>query len=140
MDGNIIANQPLTLYLGSITVHGNLISNGRGSASEFRNFPTKDDTIDGNLSIQGWQGGWFGVIRVDVGGNAIVSGNASVMTDDGSPPPDPDSTEVQTNHIGGNLICQHNTPPAQVNPVDLGQPNTVGSKEIGECAVFDAAH
>jgi hypothetical protein len=136
IDGNLTANQPLTLYLGGITVHGNLVSNGGGSgpAGPFRNFPTKDDRVGGNLVIQGWQGGWIGVIRVDVGGNAIVSKNASVVTPDGSPPPDSDSTEVQTNHIGGNLICQGNTPPAQVNPGDGGQPNVVAGQKIGECA------
>jgi hypothetical protein len=128
VDGNIIANQPLTLYLGGITVHGNLISNGGGPglAGPFRNFPSKDDTIDGNLIIQGWQGGWAGVIRTTVGGNLIYSKNASVV--------DPDSNEVQTNVISGNLICQGNTPPAQVNPAEGGQPNVVGGQKIGQCA------
>jgi hypothetical protein len=39
-----------------------------------------------------------------------------------------------TNTIGGNLICQNNTPPAQVNPDDGGLPNTVTGNKIGECA------
>ena len=136
VDGNIVADQPLSLYLSFVTVHGSVISNGGGSgpAGPFRNFPTKDNTIDGNLIVQGWQGGWLGVIRNHVGGNVIVSGNASVVTDDGSPPPDTDSTEVMTNVIGGNLICQDNTPAAQVNPADGGQPNTVTGRKIGECA------
>ena len=40
VDGNIIANQPLSLYLSFLTVHGNVISNGGGGgpAGEFRNF------------------------------------------------------------------------------------------------------
>jgi hypothetical protein len=127
--GNIIANQPLTLYLGGMTVHGNVVSNGGGDPG--RNFPIKDDTIDGNLIIQGWSGLWLGVIRATVGGNVIVSNNVAADT---SQLPGSDSSEVQTNHISGNLICQGNSPAAQVNPDDLGQPNTVGGRKIGQCA------
>ena len=129
VDGNITANHPLTLYLGGITVHGNLISNGGGDPS--RNFPIKDDTVDGNLSLQGWSGLWLGVIRVEVGGNAIVSKNKST---DPSTLPGSDSTEVMTNTISGNLICHGNTPAAQVNALDGGLPNTVSGRKIGECA------
>lgn len=127
--GNIIADQPLTLYLGGITVHGNLVSHGGGDPG--RNFPIKDDTIDGNLVIQGWSGLWLGVIRDTVGGNAIVSKNVAADT---SQEPGSDSTEVQTNHIGRNLICRRNAPAAQVNPNDGGQPNVVGGRKLGQCA------
>ena len=141
--GNIVSSlsssptsQPLSLYLSFITVHGNVISNGGGSgpAGPFRNFPIKDNTIDGNLIVQGWQGGWIGLIRNAVGGNVIFSKNASVVLEDGTPGTDEDANEVQTNTIGGNLICQRNTPAAQVNAIDDGQPNTVGGKKIGQCA------
>lgn len=135
VNGNINANQPLDLYLSGITVHGNVISNGGGpGTSQFLNFPTKDDIIDGNLIMQGWQGGWIGAIRDVVGGNLNVSNNASVVTDDGSSPPDSDSTEVMTNTVEGNLICHGNSPAAQVNPADGGQPNSVSGNKIGECA------
>jgi hypothetical protein len=136
VDGNIVANQALDLYLGGMTVHGNVISNGGGPgpSGTFRNLPLKDDTIDGNLIVHGWQGGWWGIIRDTVGGNVDVSGNVSVLTDDGSPPPDTDSSEVMTNTISGNLVCHNNTPAAQVNPDDGGQPNTVEGNAVGECA------
>lgn len=149
VDGNIVALQPLSLYLSGITVHGNVTSIGGGSgpSGEFRNFPTKDDSIDGNLVVLGWHGGWLGVIRDHVGGNVIVMGNASVVIESppgcdpeaggctGSEPgTDLDSTEVQTNVVGGNLICLFNHPRAQVNPADGGQPNVVAGHEIGECA------
>jgi hypothetical protein len=145
--GDIVANQPLTLYLGSITVGGNVISNGGGllstSAEDFRNFPVKDNVIHGNLIIQGWQGGWIGLIRNHVDGNVIFTRNASLShppsfpgepPDAGGPGTDPDSSEVQTNSISGNLICHGNTPPAQVNSLDGGLPNDVGGNAIGECA------
>jgi hypothetical protein len=147
VNGNIVANQPLSLYLSFATVHGNVVSNGGGSATDFRNFPIKDNTIDGNLVVQGWHGGWLGVIRNEVGGNVIVSKNASVVmptecTGEGEtevcnnigPGVDEDSTEVQTNIINGNLLCQGNVPAAQVNALDGGQPNDVGRNAIGQCA------
>ena len=121
VNGNIVAKQPLTLYLGAITVHGNVVSNGGGDPT--RNFPIKDDTVGGNLILQGWHGLWLGAIRDTVGGNLIVSKNTAA---DPSQLPGSDSTEVQTNNVKGNLICQGNTPAAQVNPDDGGQPNIVG--------------
>jgi len=147
VNGNITAEKPLTLYLSFTTVHGNVVSNGGGSSTDFRNFPIKDNTIDGNLVIQDWHGGWIGVIRDHVGGNVIVSKNGSVMMElpedcdaeagectGAGPGFDPDSTEVQTNWIDGNLICKANSPVAQVNALDGGQPNVVGGQAIGECA------
>jgi hypothetical protein len=147
VNGDIVANQPLSLYLSFATVHGNVVSNGGGTAADFRNFPIKDNTIDGNLVVQGWHGGWFGVIRNRVGGNVIVSKNASVVmptecTGEGEdevcnnigPGVDEDSTEVQTNIINGNLICQGNVPAAQVNALDGGEANDVGGIAVGQCA------
>jgi hypothetical protein len=135
VDGNIVANQPLSLYLGAITVHGNVVSTGGGggTSGEFRNFPTKDDVIDGNLIVQGWRGGWLGVIRNHVSGNVIVSDNESVLTEEG-PGVDDDSNEVMSNVIRGNLICFGNTPKAQVNAADAGTPNVVSGVKVGQCA------
>ena len=138
--GNVIADQPLTLYLSFLTIHGNLISNGGGGGvnGEFRNFPTKDNTIDGNVVVTGWTGGWIGLIRNHVGGNVVFSHNRSVINGLVDPPVpgvvDSDSSEVMTNVIAGNLICVGNTPAAQVNPEDGGQPNSVGGRKIGQCA------
>lgn len=140
VDGNVIANQPLSLYLSFLTIHGNLVSNGGGGGvtGEFRNFPTKDNTIDGNAIIQGWTGGWIGFIRNQVGGNVVFSNNTSVINGLVDPPVpgqvDSDSSEIMTNVIQGNLICQGNTPAAQVNPDDGGQPNVVGGQKVGQCA------
>jgi hypothetical protein len=140
VDGSLVADAPLSLYVSFTTVHGNFISNGGGGGAtgEFRNFPTKDDTVDGNLIIQGWTGGWIGIIRDHVGGNVVFSNNTSVLTFDeetGMPVPgtDPDSSEVATNVIGGNLICQNNTPGAQLGDSG-GVPNVVGGRKIGQCS------
>ena len=142
--GSIVAIKPLALYLGNLTVGGNVISIGGASpmppAAAARNLPIKDNTIIGNLIIQGWQGGWLGVIRNNVDGNVIVAMNVSLSTPGpagsgelGVPVMDPDSNEVQTNNISGNLICFGNTPAAQVNLTDKGSPNVVAGKAIGEC-------
>jgi hypothetical protein len=139
VDGNITANQPETLYLGGMTIHGNLVSNGGGDPASERNFPIKDDTIDGNVIIQGWHGFWFGIIRVNVGGNVIVANTSGTQV--GLPGTEfegiLDSTEIVSNVIAGNLICHGNTPPAQIGDAILDEgngPNTVGGNAIGECA------
>ena len=44
----------------------NVVSNG--GSGRGRNFRLKDDTIGGNLVVQGWSGLWFGLIRSMVGG------------------------------------------------------------------------
>jgi hypothetical protein len=147
--GNIVANHPLALQIGQVTVGGNLISNGGGvlstSIADFRNFPIKDNVIHGNLAVQGWHGGWIGLIRNTVDGNVIFSKNVSGSSDEG-PGTDEDSSEVMGSDltaiglptipqtIHGNLICQGNVPAAHVNPVDFGAKNFVDGQAIGQCA------
>jgi len=125
--GSIIANQALTMYIDGVTIGGALTSTGGGPGllGEFLNFPVKDNTIRGNVSITGWQGGWFGFIRNHVGGQVVYSNNASVQ--------DPDAGEVVTNTIAGNLTCQGNSPAVQVGDSG-GLPNTVGGHKVGQCA------
>ena len=54
VDGSVDANRPLSLYLGFVTVHGDVTSIGGGTSARFYNFPIKDNTIDGNLTLHGW--------------------------------------------------------------------------------------
>jgi hypothetical protein len=153
--GSIIANQPLALQLGQVTVGGNVISIGGGVLStalaDFRNFPVKDNVIHGNLLLMGWHGGWLGVIRNTIDGNAIIARNVSTSNGDTGPGTDTDSTEVMGSDlsgiggpivhqtIGGNLICFGNLPAAHVHagipPAgDFGAPNFVAGRALGECA------
>ncbi len=120
------------MYLDGDTVHGNVISIGGGpgpTLNPYVNFPIKDNTILGNLVVQGWKGAWFGVLRDTVRGNVILADNVGVTIDDLGTP---DSTEVATNTISGNLICVGNVPAAQVGDSG-GTPNTVGGHKIGQC-------
>ena len=65
----------------------------------------------------------MGALRNTVRGNVTYSNNSTV---------DPDSNEVQTNQISGNLVCQGNTPAVQ--PGDAGgSPNVVGGRKVGQC-------
>jgi hypothetical protein len=124
--GNVIADQPLTMYLTADKIGGNVISNGGGPGlgRPFLNFPIKENDIQGNLIIQGWQGGWSGALRNKVGGNLIYSKNVSAL--------DPDSNEVVTNTVGGNLICVNNSPAVGFGDSG-GSPNTVGGQKLGQC-------
>lgn len=128
VDGNITANQPMSLYLSAITIHGNLVSNG-GSGPGL-NFPIKNVVVDGNVVMQGWNGLWIGLFRSQVGGNVIFSNNTGNQIGELGTP---DSSEVADNIIRGNLICQGNNPAAQVGDSG-GGPNTVGGKALGQCS------
>lgn len=134
VNGNIVANQALTMYLDFTAVHGNVVSNGGGDITKVDPnglvLPIKDNVIDGNVMVNGWQGAWFGIIRNTIGGNVLaVNTTGTRIGDDGKP----DSTEIVTNTIAGNLICQANSPPAQIGDSG-GTVNTVGGNKIGECA------
>jgi len=131
VDGNIVANQPMSLYLSGITVHGNLVSNGGSGPG--RNFPIKNNIVHGNMAIQGWNGLWIGLLRNTVGGNLIFSKTSGTQTGEGPFEGILDSTEVADNHVSGNLICQGNAPAAQIGDSE-GGPNIVGGNAIGECA------
>lgn len=135
VNGNIVATQPLTMFLDFTAIHGNVVSNGGGDISQVDPgglvFPIKDNVIDGNVMVNGWQGAWFGIIRNTIGGNVSVINTAGTRVDPATGIPD--STEIVTNTIAGNLVCQHNSPPAQIGDSG-GTVNTVGGNVIGECA------
>jgi hypothetical protein len=123
--GSLLADQPLTMYLDGDTILGNVVSNGGGPGprGQFLNFPVKDNWIGGSLTLQGWSGGWMGALRNTVLGSVTYSNNSTV---------DPDSNEVVTNTISGNLNCQGNSPAVQ--PGDAGgSPNVVGGRKLGQC-------
>jgi hypothetical protein len=137
VNGNIVATQALTMFLDFTTIHGNVVSNGGGDITLVDTptaggivFPIKDNVIDGNVIVHGWEGAWFGIIRNHVGGNVMATNTVGTRVD---PDGNPDSTEIVTNTISGNLICQHNAPPAQIGDSG-GTTNTVQGNKIGECA------
>lgn len=136
VDGNVIATQPRTLKINGVTLNGNLVSVGGGAAVTGPssstceqqpaplNFPIKDNTINGNVLVSGWQGCWLGYIRNVTSGNAVFIGNRTA---------DADSSEIFTNTISRNLICLANSPAPQVGD-SHGELNTVRGRSIGQCA------
>ncbi len=131
--GSILADRALTMYLTDVTVRGSVVSIGGGpgrTLNPYINFPIKENTIGGNLIVEGWQGAWFGVIRNHVSGNVLLFRNVGLTTGDGGTP---DSTEVVSNTVGGSLICLANNPMAQVGDSG-GGPNSVAGLKLGECA------
>jgi hypothetical protein len=141
IDGSVVGDAPLTMALDGIHVEGSVISVGGGpganpsftEATPGYNFAVKDNTIDGNLTITGWKGGWVGAIRNTVDGDVSFTGNAGVAQ--GGNPLAPDSTEIATNQIEGNLICSGNNPAAQLGDSG-GQLNKVDGYALGECATL----
>lgn len=133
IDGDLIANRPLTMYLDGIVVHGDVVSMGGGPgtgvtrANPAFNFVVKDITVGENLVMYGWQGGWIGAVRDHVSRNVIYAKNTGN---------DPDANEIMTNVVGGNLACWGNTPPAQYGDAQFvpgAAPNVVGGSALGEC-------
>lgn len=124
--GSLLALDPNTMYLTADTIRGSLFSVGGGpgvTSNPYVNFPIKDNIIDGNAVIDGWNGTWFGFLRNVVQGSAVV---ANIHT------ADPDSSEVVTNTVRGNLTCYRNTPAVQFGDSG-GSPNEVSGFAFGEC-------
>jgi hypothetical protein len=140
VNGNIVANHALTMYLDFVIINGNVVSDGGGDVALVDHppvedglvFPIKDNVIAGYVKVHDWEGAWFGVIRNIVGGKVEVSHTVGTRVGPGDLP---DSTEVVTNIIAGDLVCKDNSPPAQIGDSG-GSLNTVGGKKKGECTAL----
>jgi hypothetical protein len=134
--GNIIANQPLTMYLTATSIRGSVVSIGGGPGpvfSPYINYPIKENVIGGNLLVAGWKGAWFGVLRNSIGGNAVLLNNVGVTISEETHLPD--SSEIVSNSISGNLVCFGNQPAAQIGDSE-GAPNNVGGHKYGQCTAL----
>jgi hypothetical protein len=86
----------------------------------------EDNTINGAVTINGYNGFWQGFIRNHVNGSVTFSNN-NVLDTDGN--------EFVTNTIFGSLSCWGNTPPPQVGDSG-GEDNVVTGGTSGQCAGF----
>jgi hypothetical protein len=84
----------------------------------------EDNQINGRVSIEGYNGFWFGFIRNHV--NGAVNLNNNVL-------PDPDANEFVTNTIHGSLNCAGNSPAPQIGDSE-GSTNEVTGAKTGQCA------
>ena len=139
--GNLVSTQPLGVLVHTTTIDGSVfeLSGGGGAFSGpgadcaptgiFTLFQSpvfsdyEDNTIGGNLVINGLQTCWLGSLRNSVGGSVIDTNNTMA---------DPDAGEVLQNTIQGNLVCLNNSPAVQFGDSDAA-PNVVGGNAVGQC-------
>ena len=134
--GSVVATDPLGVIIHLSTIGGDATQAGGGGgvnctpAGIFAKFQSpvysdyEDNTIGGNLAITGLNSCWDGSLRNKVGGSATFAGNTLA---------DPDSSEMLTNQVAGNLLCSDNSPVIQYGDSE-GSPNVVGGFATGECA------
>lgn len=136
--GNLLALRPQTMYLTAVTVGRNVVSvgGGPGTQSVGTSFAVKDMKIRGDLVLYGWKGGWIGALRNQVGRNLLFSRNAGSRPGDSGAP---DSSEVDGNTVGRNLVCFRNQPAAQFGDAPPPHANTVAGRAIGECKGLTAS-
>jgi hypothetical protein len=84
----------------------------------------EDNEISGGVTVNGYDGFWFGFIRNEVDGSVSLDRNTLV---------DPDGNEYVTNSIHGSLGCVANSPAPQIGDSE-GSPNTVSGAKTGQCA------
>jgi hypothetical protein len=84
----------------------------------------EDNRINGGVTVDGYDGFWFGFIRNHVNGSVNLNNNVQ---------PDPDGNEYVTNTIHGGLHCAGNSPAPQVGDSG-GLPNEVTGLKTGQCA------
>jgi hypothetical protein len=76
------------------------------------------------VTIEGYNGFWFGFIRNHVNGSVNLNNNVLE---------DPDANEYVTNVIQGSLNCSGNSPAPQIGDSE-GSPNQVSGAKTGQCA------
>jgi len=128
VNGNVFALGADTVLLNGITVNGNVVLTRGGGQIPWS---IKDNTIGGNLAVSDMTPNWIGVIRNNIGGDAILT---NIFITDGLPPNnDPNPTIfVASNQVGRNLVCWRLAP--AVAGGFPGEVNVVGGKAIGQCA------
>lgn len=136
VNGSLVAHSPLTMNLNGIVFNGSVTSTGGGPGPTFdpyTNFSFKDNIVHGHVSITGWQGTWIGAIRNTIRGGLVFSNNVGVAV---GPTGNPDSNEILSNTIHGNLVCWGNVPAAQYGDAVYApgaMPNTVTGRTVGQC-------
>jgi hypothetical protein len=84
----------------------------------------EDNRINGSVSIQGYNGFWFGFLGNHVNGSVRLNNNVLE---------DPDGNEYPSNVIHGSLQCSGNSPEAQFGDAG-GVENQVTGQKTGQCA------
>ncbi|HET7339686.1 MAG TPA: hypothetical protein VFK22_09065 [Candidatus Dormibacteraeota bacterium] len=145
MDGNLVSDGALMVLAHHNTIGGNVVQQGGGGGVNCQPLPFgppafttyEDNTINGNVIVQGLHTCWSGFLRNGVSGNVNWDNN---VTWDGTPEPpgdptlhgDDDGNEIANNTITGNLNCFGNFPAPQFG--DSAQPPSIVSGKVhGQC-------
>ena len=128
ISGGVYATGPAAVQIHFATINGGIdIQGGAGPFGppfDITWNAIEDNQINGGVTIDGYNGYWFGFIRNHVNGSVSLTNNVLVDTD---------GNEYVTNTIHGSLHCSGNEPAAQVGDSE-GAPNHVTGSKTGECA------
>jgi len=128
ISGGVRATNPASVQIHFTTINGGIDIQGGsgpfGGPFHITWNAIEDNTIHGGVTINGYNGFWFGFIRNTVSGSVTLSNNTTE---------DPDGNEYVSNTIKGNLNCFGNSPATQVGDSE-GGPNVVSGRKTGECS------
>jgi len=136
VNGRLTAAGPAFLIVHGVKINGGIDSHdGSGPFGGPICFPDpelicpfwaaiEDSQIAGSVTINGYDGFWFGFVRNHVNGSVNLNNNVLV---------DPDGNEYVTNTIHGRLSCAGNVPAPHVGDSG-GAPNAVTGSMTGQCA------
>jgi hypothetical protein len=128
INGGVHATNPASVQIHFTRINGGLDIHGGsgpfGGPFDITWNAIEDNQINGTVTVDGYNGFWFGFIRNRV--NGAVNLNNNVLED-------PDGNEYVTNRINGALNCTGNTPAPQIGDSE-GSPNQVNGAKTGQCA------
>jgi hypothetical protein len=133
--GSLTAHQPLGVLLHNSSVAGSVTELGGGGGLSctptgiFKLFKSpvysdyEDNVFGSNVSVTGMSSCWLGLLRNDIHGRFVFTGNKMG---------DPDANEVLHNYVNRSLTCLKNHPAVQYG--DSGSsPNVVNGHASGQC-------
>jgi hypothetical protein len=127
ISGGVHATHPMNLQIHFTTINGGIVSHGGsgpfGGPFDVTWNAIEDNVINGSVTVDGYDGFWFGFIRNDVHGSVNLNGNVLE---------DPDGNEYVTNTIHGSLNCTGNVPAPQIGDSE-GELNVVTGRKTGQC-------
>jgi hypothetical protein len=127
ISGGVHATHPMNLQIHFTTIHGGIASHGGsgpfGGPFDVTWNAIEDNVINGSVTVDGYDGFWFGFIRNNVHGSVNLNGN--VLEDQ-------DANEYVTNTIHGSLNCVGNVPAPQIGDSE-GELNVVTGRKTGQC-------
>ena len=125
--GGVHATNPDSVQIHFATIDGGIDIQGGsgpfGGPFEVTFNAIEDNHINGAVTVDGYDGFWFGFIRNHVNGSVRMNNNVLE---------DPDANEYVTNTIHGSLQCEGNSPKPAVGDSE-GSANQVTGAETGQC-------